>query len=152
MELCLSCANSSIYCIQLCCDLGATYFILSSQKRHPMGCLLWIFWRKFTVMLWTIVLSCQKNYDGLTQVSTNRSWALKRHPVLCRDQSRYAPSQCNDISHWLGTHLNWSLPSLPSWASYGVLLVVSIVSILYIKLGQARGGWGCCVVSIMMTS
>ena len=37
--------------------------------------------------------------------------------VLCttRDQSRYVPSQwetllqCNDISHWLGTHLDWSL-------------------------------------------
>ena len=33
----------------------------------------------------------------------------------CRDQSRYAPSQwemslqCNDISHWLGEYLDWSL-------------------------------------------
>ena len=32
-----------------------------------------------------------------------------------RDQSRYVPSQwetslqCNDISHWLGEHLDWSL-------------------------------------------
>ena len=34
-----------------------------------------------------------------------------------RDQSRYEPSQwetsshCNDVSHWLGTYLDWSLPT-----------------------------------------
>ena len=38
---------------------------------------------------------------------TDHSW--------CRNQSRYAPSQsetllqCNDISHWLGAYLDWSL-------------------------------------------
>ena len=39
-----------------------------------------------------------------------------------RDQSRYAPSQwetslhCNDVSHWLGTHLGQSLlPHSPTW-------------------------------------
>ena len=26
-----------------------------------------------------------------------------------RDQSKYAPSQCNDGSHWLGAYQNWSL-------------------------------------------
>ena len=37
----------------------------------------------------------------------------------CRDQSRYVPSQwemllhCNDISHWLGAYLDWSLNCLP---------------------------------------
>ena len=36
-------------------------------------------------------------------------------PCQCRDQSRYAPSewetslQCNNVSHWLGTYLGWSL-------------------------------------------
>ena len=36
------------------------------------------------------------------------------HDIM-RDQSRYSPSQwetslqCNDISHWLGTYLDWSL-------------------------------------------
>ena len=37
------------------------------------------------------------------------------HKNICRDQSRYVPSQwemsldCNDVSHWLGTYLGWSL-------------------------------------------
>ena len=41
---------------------------------------------------------------------------------LHRDQSRYAPSQwetllnCNNISHWLGTYLNW--PQLTNTAAY----------------------------------
>ena len=37
------------------------------------------------------------------------------YTLHCRDQSWYAPSQwemslhCNDVSHWLGSHLDWSL-------------------------------------------
>ena len=37
----------------------------------------------------------------------------------CRDQSRYLPSQwetslqCNDVSHWLGTYLDWT------WLGHG---------------------------------
>ena len=44
--------------------------------------------------------------------------------LSCRDQSRYAPSQwetslqCNDVSHWLGAHLNWSLSCSKSKSQY----------------------------------
>ena len=50
------------------------------------------------------------------KMSTAKWWAFCLSlNVLNRDQSRYAPSQweislhCNDISHWLGTYLDWSL-------------------------------------------
>ena len=39
------------------------------------------------------------------------------YSMFLRDQSRYAPNQwetslqCNDVSHWLGAHLDWSLVS-----------------------------------------
>ena len=56
-------------------------------------------------------------------------WCRNSHGILClsphggrvtmrketKDQSRYAPSQwgtslhCNDVSHWLGAYLDWSL-------------------------------------------
>ena len=43
-------------------------------------------------------------------------------PVIkCREQSGYAPShwgtslQCNDVSHWLGAYLDWSLQLCRWW-------------------------------------
>ena len=49
-----------------------------------------------------------------------KKWIQNLKVIDCwfhtRDQSRYAPSQwetslqCNDVSHWLGAYLDWSLP------------------------------------------
>ena len=47
-----------------------------------------------------------------------------KYSVVPRDQSRYAPSQsetslqCNDVSHWLGAHLDWSLCAIIMWSTF----------------------------------
>ena len=47
---------------------------------------------------------------GISTLTWNRT-----HKVKVRDQPRYAPSQwktslqCNDVSHWMGAYLDWSL-------------------------------------------
>ena len=48
------------------------------------------------------------------------------------DQSRYAPSQwetslhCNDVSHWLGTYLNWSLQFCPIKGRPCIILLICV--------------------------
>ena len=59
---------------------------------------------------------CQwSNPEGYQKVPGSLQHLLYRSSSWCREQSRYIPSQwetllqCNDISHWLGTYLDWSL-------------------------------------------
>ena len=50
-------------------------------------------------------------------IYTNNIQVVVLWTTRCRDQSRYAPNQwetslhCNDVSHWLGVYLDWSLVS-----------------------------------------
>ena len=59
------------------------------------------------------IAQCQ--LDPQEQISASRCSRITFWEIASRDQSMYAPSQwemslhCNDISHWLGAYLDWSL-------------------------------------------
>ena len=63
-------------------------------------------------------------------VETHLSFWYVFPSLIVRDQSRYAPSlwetslHCNDVPHWLGTYLNWSL------------IVIFLPSFLHVATGS----------------
>ena len=65
-------------------------------------------------MVWVNSCSTLKWWIRLPNWTWEESCKYWKSP-LYRDQSRYAPSQwetslqCNDVSHWLGAFLDWSL-------------------------------------------
>ena len=93
-----------------------------------------IHWKFFQFLFFQVNIQQDKAFMALWLVQswTSKSVVNMHGNVVsclslwpCRDQSRYAPIQwetslhCNDVFHWLGAYLGWSL-TLTLWVLFQV--------------------------------